>query len=187
MKLNWYWTIHHIPNQPNLCWITFFKAHIIPSLNPWIPFNGFHFRLMKPWLQNIYGSNLPKVLYTILFIRYPPLDTYSIVHFCWPKSMDNMSLWHIIQACINMALVILTTVFIAHSAAPFWCDALAPLNLIFCWLFNSSCINSEALNIPLSVWYLLITNPWLWASLSKFIFALTVSVAFIATWCLILI
>ena len=52
--------------------------------------------------------------------------------------MDNVSLWHIIQACINMTLAILTTVLIACSATPFWCEALAPLNLIFCCFFNSS-------------------------------------------------
>ena len=71
MKLQWYWTIHFVQNQPNLCWVNLSKAHINPSLTPWSPFNVFHYRLLKPWFQNIYGSNLPDSLYTILHIRYP--------------------------------------------------------------------------------------------------------------------
>ena len=162
------------------------KSHINSSLTHWGPFKGFHRRLLKPWLQNIYGSNLPNGLYTIMYIKYPTLDPYSVVHFRWPRSMDNVSLWYIIQACINMTLSILTTVLIVHSAYPFWCEAPAPINLIFFCFFNSSSIKSEAFNIPLSVWYLLITTPWLWSSISKVGFALIFSVEFIATWCLIL-
>ena len=108
---------NNIHNKTNLCWTTFAKAHINPSLTHWSPFKGFHSRLLKTWLQNIDGSNFPNGLYTILYIRDPNLDPYSIVHFPWPKSMDNVSLWHVIQACINMALAILTTVLIARSAA----------------------------------------------------------------------
>ena len=68
------------------------KSDINPSLTHWVPFKGFHFRLLKPWLQNIDVSNLPNGFYTILYIRDPTLDPYSVVHFCWPKSMNNVSL-----------------------------------------------------------------------------------------------
>ena len=111
------------------------KADINPSLNHWSPFKGFHFRLLKPWLQNIYGSNLPNSLYTILYIRDPTLYPYSIVHFCWPRSMHNVFLWHIIQFRINMAIAIITTVLVVRYTALFWCEALAPLNLIFCCFY----------------------------------------------------
>ena len=49
-------------------------------------------RLMKTWLQNIYVSNFTNVLYNILYIRNPTLDPDSIVHFRWPKSMDDVTL-----------------------------------------------------------------------------------------------
>ena len=100
--------------------------------------------------------------------------------------MDNVSLWHIIQACINMELARTTTVLVVRYSAPFWCEELAPLNLIFCCSFNSSSINFEVFNIPLSLWYTFIITPWLLYYLSKVSFSLTVSVAFISTWCLML-
>ena len=81
-----------------------------------------------------------------------------------------------------MVLVIVTNVLVARSAAPFWCKAPAPLNVIFCCYFNSSSINYKELKIPLSVCYPLITTTWLWASLSKSSFDLVVSVALIDTW-----
>ena len=68
------------------------KSHINPSLTHWSPFKGFHSRLLKPWIQNIYSSNFPNGMYTILYITDPTLDTYSIFHFCWLKSVDNVSL-----------------------------------------------------------------------------------------------
>ena len=46
---------------------------------------------------------------------------------------------------------------------------------------------SESLNTSLLVCYPLISTPWFWSFLSKAIFSLTVLVAFIATWCLMLI
>ena len=171
-KLKWSWTIHHIHNQPNFCWITFAKAHIKPSLTHWIPFKGFHSRLLNPWLQNIYGANFPNSLYTILYIRDPTLDTYFIVHFRCPKSMDNAPLWHIIQDCINMELHIVTIVLMVLSAYPFWCKALALLNLIFCCFLKSSSINFEVLKISLSGWYTFIITPWLLSSFSKWVFTL---------------
>ena len=136
------------------------KSHINPYLTHWSPFKGFQSRLMQPWLQNIYGSNLPNGLYTILYIMDTTLYPYSIVHLRWPKSMDNVSLWHIIPAWINIALAIVTTILMVHSADPFWCEAPSPLKLIFCYFFNIS-----LLNIPLSVWYTFIITPWLWSSL----------------------
>ena len=165
MKLKRYWTIHHVHNQPNLCWITFSKAHINPSLTPWIPIKVFHSRIMQPWLKNIYGSNLPNGLYTILYIRDITLYPYSIVHLHWTKSVDNVSLWHIIPDCINMALAIVITILMVCSAAPFWYEAPAPLNLIFCCFFNRSYINFEVLKIPFSVWYTFIITPWPLSSL----------------------
>ena len=44
-----------------------------------------------------------------------------------------------------MVLYIVTTIFMARSAAPFLCEAPSPLNIIFCCFFNSSSINSEEL------------------------------------------
>ena len=152
------------------------KAHINPSLTHWIPFKGFHSKILKPCLQNIYGSNLSNRLYTILYISYPTLYLYIKVHVRWPKSMENVSLWYIIQACINMALAILTIALMARSASQFWCEALAPINLIFCCFFNSISINFEVLKIPFSVWYTFITTPWLLSSLSKVRVYLTVLV-----------
>ena len=114
------------------------KTHINPSLTHWSPVSVFHFRLLKPCLSKINGSNFPNGFYTILCIRDPTLDPYSVFHFRWPKSMDNVSLWHIIQSCINMTLYILTTALKACSDAPFWCEALAPLNIIFFCFFNIS-------------------------------------------------
>ena len=42
VKLKWYWTIHHVQNQPNLCWINHSNTHINPSLTLWSPFKNFH-------------------------------------------------------------------------------------------------------------------------------------------------
>ena len=83
MKLMWFWTIHHVHDQPKKTFHNLTKSHIKPSLTHWIPFNGFHSRIMKPWLQKIYGSKLPNGLYNILYIGDPTLDSYSIIHFCW--------------------------------------------------------------------------------------------------------
>ena len=117
-------------------------------------------------------------------IRLYTHTEYSIV--IGQISLDNVYSGHLSALCISMVLTIVTTVFMARSDAPFLCEATEALNLIFCCFFNWSYINAEALKIPLSVWYLLITTPWLWASLSKVSFYLTVSVAFIFTWCLML-
>ena len=161
MKLKWTLTIHNVQNQPSLCLINLYKSHINPSLTPWSPLKGFHSRITQPCLQYIYGSNLPNSLYTILHMRYPTVDPYSIVNCHWPKSVDNVSLWHISAECINAALVIVTTILMVRSAAPFWCEAPDPLNLIFCCFFNISSIKFEVLKIPFSVWYTLIKTTWL--------------------------
>ena len=142
------------------------KAHIKPSLIYWSPFEGFHSRLLKPCFQNIYGSNLPNSVYTILRIRDLDLDPYSTVYFHWPKSIDNFFLGYISSSYINIDISIVTTILMTFSAALFWCEAPAPLNPIFCCLFNISSINYEVLNISFSIlWYALIVTPWLLSSL----------------------
>ena len=143
------------------------KCHINTYLTPWIPFKCFWSSLIQPCLQNIYVSKLTNNLYTILRIRDMTVDTYSIFHFHWPKSVYNVSLGHISAECINMIISIVTTIFIARYASPFWCEVPAPLNLIFFWLFNSFSIKSGVLKIKLSVWYTLIIAPWLWSSRFK--------------------
>ena len=86
-----------------------------------------------------------------MHIRDPTVDQYSIINFRWPKSVDNVSLVHIGASYINMVLAIVTTVLMVYSAAPFLCEAPAPLNPIFFCLFSSFSIKYEVLNIPLSV------------------------------------
>ena len=90
-------------------------------------------------------------------------------------------------ACINMVLAIVTTVLIERSADPFWYEVPAPLKLIFWLFFNIYYIKSDEFKTPLSVCYPLVTTPWLLFSLSRVSFALTISVAFIVSWCLMLI
>ena len=133
----------------NLCWLNLLKDHINPSFNPWSSFKGFNSRILKPWLQNIYGSNLPNRLYTTLHIRDITVDTYSIVHWHWPKAVENVSLWNLRTACINMVLSILTTILMVRSAAQTWCEAQAPLNLIFCcfsWGIGYSIVSMVSLD-----------------------------------------
>ena len=90
-------------------------------------------------------------------------------------------------ACINMVLAIVTTVLIERSADPFWYEVPAPLKLIFWLFFNIYYIKSVEFKTPLSVCYPLVTTPWLWFYLSRVSFALTISVAFIVSWCLMFI
>ena len=165
MKLKWSRTIYHVQNQPNLCWVNLSKDHINPYLTPWSQLKGFNYRLLKPCPQNIYGSNWHNSLYNIMHIRDTTVDPYRIAHLIWPKSVDNVYLGHIIAACINMVLTIVTTILMVHSASPFWCEAPEPLKLICCCFFNRFSINYEVLKIPLSVWYNLITTTWIWSSL----------------------
>ena len=165
IKLQVSQTIHRVQKQPNLGWVNISKDHINPSLNTWISFEGFHSRLLQPWIQNIYVSNFPNSLYTILHIRDTTLYPYCIVHFHWPKSVENVLLGLKSAECINVVIFIVTNILIVWSTAPFWCKATAPLNLIFCCFFNRSSVNSEVLNILFSVWYTLIATPWLLSSL----------------------
>ena len=58
MKLQLSRNIHHVQNQTNLCSVNLYRAYINPSLGTWIPFKGFHSRIIQPYLQNIYGSNV---------------------------------------------------------------------------------------------------------------------------------
>ena len=95
------------------------------------------------------------------------IEPYSIVHFYWTKSVDYVSFGHISAACINIVLVIVTTTLMVSYAVQFWCEAPASLNLIFCWFFNRYSIKYEVLNIPLSLFYTLITTTWLWYPLFK--------------------
>ena len=165
MKLKWSPTINHVHDQPNLCWINLAKSHMNLYLIPWIPFKGFQSSLLQHWLQNIYGSNLPNSLYTILHIRDPTVDTYSIVYYRWPKSVEIVSLGHISASYINIVLAIVTNILVENYAAKFWCEAPDQLNPIFLCFFNRSSKNFEALKITFSVWYILITNTRLLSSL----------------------
>ena len=101
--------------------------------------------------------------------------------------MENVSSGYLRAVCINMVLAIVTNVLMVRYGDPFWYEAPYPLSLIFWWFLNSSYIKLEALNKTLSMWYTLITTPWLWYYLSKDILSLTASVAFKSTWCLMLI
>ena len=134
-----------------LIWLLGYHSNFFPSL-------------LQTWIQNIYAPTFPNSLYIILHIRDLTVDTYSIFHFHRPKSMENVSSVHLSTECINVVLVIMPNIFIARSYAPFWCEAPAPLNLFFFWVCNSSSANSEVLDIPLSVWYPLITTPWILSS-----------------------
>ena len=134
-------------------------------MTPLISFKIFQSILLNPWLQNIYVSNFPNSLNIILNIRYMDLCPYSIVNLYWKTSVGNVSLVHISTECTNIFLDIFTTILMVCSADSFWCEAPSPLNLIFCYFFNRSSINSEVFNIPLLVWGNSITTPWLWSSL----------------------
>ena len=80
-----------------------------------------------------------------------------------------------------------TTVFMARSTDPFWCEVLDPIHIIPFCLFKISSINYDTSNTTLSLWYPLVATSWIWYSLSKVSLALTVSVTFISTLCLVLI
>ena len=162
MKLQWSWTINHVQNQPNLCWVSPSKFHINPSFTPWSQLNSFWYRILQPWIQNIYGWTFPNSLYTILYIRDTTVDKYSIFNSHWPKSVEKFSLGLIRSACINMIISIVAYILMLRSAASFWCESPAPLNLIYFCFFNSFSVHSKVFNIPLPVWYPLIITPWIW-------------------------
>ena len=143
MKLQWYWSIHHVQNQPNLCWVNLEKSHINLSLNPWIPFKGFNFKLLQNWLQNIYVSTLTNSLYTILHIKDPTLDPYSIFHFHWPNWVQNVSLEHLSILYIKMVISAVNIILMACFAAQFWYEIPTPLNISVCCFFNRFFRNSE--------------------------------------------
>ena len=92
---------------------------------------------------------------------------YSIVHFHSPTLVDNVSLGPLSTACINVVHSIFSTALMLLYDPQFWYVAPSPLNLIFFCFFTNFSINSEVLKIPLSVWYSLITTPWLWYSCFK--------------------
>ena len=64
MKLQWYLTIHHVQNQPNLCWVNLAKSLINPYMNPWVTFKGFYICLWN------LGSK--RYIYQTCIISYIP-------------------------------------------------------------------------------------------------------------------
>ena len=117
MKLKWSWTIHHVNNQPNLCWITFPN----PMWNLiWLIES--HSRVFTPDLWSLIPKHIwLKLARQIVYHTVYQGSKFRSIHnspLCWPKSLDGVSLWYFIPACINMALAIVTTIFMVHSASP---------------------------------------------------------------------
>ena len=53
-----------------------------------------------------------------MYIRYLTVDPYSIIHFHWPKSVDNVSLGNISASYINMVFAIVTNILMVRSDVP---------------------------------------------------------------------